>query len=509
MIGSMTAAVIVVAASTASAYVEIPYTLGRVVNEASNIVVLQVEKVNKERRLIYYRKIADLKGKHPSDTVNHQIANGFHPREPKFIMDWAEPGKTAIFFHNGGASETCIGDYWYQAYAGNPWWGMSHAEPFMCWSFSGSTEKLRQIIVDMLAGKEVVVPCAQYEAAKVQHYKNLLHEKKAPLWRMKASLKIGDYEACMRKKNDFIVGLGALGPEAVPAFIKALEGGDAAKRIAAIDELGGIGSDAKAAVPALLAAARDADRMIAAKALAAAAAIEPENPDIVPALTESLQYETGRPAAAAALARLGARAKPALPALNNVLKDSRLPVRLSAAEAILNVEPANPAPVAVLSAALKDPDREVRVKVLDLIGRMGPAATPAAGAVGEAIKDADAEVKAKAAELFLSLAGNSPAAVPALLEMMKGDREAKIKAATLIAQIGPGAKDAVNALVAVVQNDQSGTVRRTAAAALARIGSAAKPALPQLKAALNGAGVGARADVRAAVAEAIKAIEAK
>ena len=74
-------------------------------------------------------------------------------------MEWAEVGKTAVFFHNGGASETCIGTYWYQAYAGGEWWSMSHGEPFLLRSFAGKPEKLAAAVDEMLAGKEVVVPC--------------------------------------------------------------------------------------------------------------------------------------------------------------------------------------------------------------------------------------------------------------------------------------------------------------------------------------------------------------
>ncbi|HEV8377851.1 MAG TPA: hypothetical protein VGP99_03295, partial [Tepidisphaeraceae bacterium] len=100
----------------AAAYVEIPYTLGRVINEATNICVMRVEKVDKERNLIIYTKVADLKGKHPSDTIKHNIGRGgFHPREWQFIMATVEPGKLAVFFHNNSASETCIDNYWYQA----------------------------------------------------------------------------------------------------------------------------------------------------------------------------------------------------------------------------------------------------------------------------------------------------------------------------------------------------------------------------------------------------------
>ena len=54
-------------------------------------------------------------------------------------MEWAEVGKTAIFFHNGGASETCIGSYWYQCYPNGEWWGLSHGEPFLLRSFMATS----------------------------------------------------------------------------------------------------------------------------------------------------------------------------------------------------------------------------------------------------------------------------------------------------------------------------------------------------------------------------------
>src|SRR5436190_12457891 len=55
------------------AYVEERYTLARVVNESTNIVLVRVEKVNKEKKLIYYRKVADLKGKHEPDLIKHNV----------------------------------------------------------------------------------------------------------------------------------------------------------------------------------------------------------------------------------------------------------------------------------------------------------------------------------------------------------------------------------------------------------------------------------------------------
>src|SRR4051812_44745248 len=99
--------------STARAYVEAPMSIGAVVAQSTNVVLVRVEKVDKERNLIIYKKVADIKGKHPTDVIKHNIGKGgFHPREWQNIMQWAEVGKMAVFFHNGGASETCIQNYW-------------------------------------------------------------------------------------------------------------------------------------------------------------------------------------------------------------------------------------------------------------------------------------------------------------------------------------------------------------------------------------------------------------
>ncbi len=356
---------VLLAASPAQAYVEISYTLGRVVNEATNIVLVKVEKVNKERRLIYYKKVADLKGNHPAEDIKHIITDGFHAREPKFILDWAQPGKTAVFFYQGGASEMCLGDYWYQAYAQGEWWSMTHAEPFMAWSFSGPADKLKAVIPDMLAGKEVVVPCAQYDPNKIDEYKKLLHEKKCPLWRMKASLTLGDHAACMRERDKFVVGLGALGPEAVPAFVADLGKPDVATRLKAAIELGQIGEDAKASLEALGAAIKDADPEVRMRSAEALVRIDPKNTTGVPVLIASLGDERLRAATAEILGGLGEPAKPATPALVQTLKDPKSIVQLRAAEALLRIQPASPEAIGALITLADNPPARTGWAVID------------------------------------------------------------------------------------------------------------------------------------------------
>src|SRR6201990_2906705 len=163
----------------ATGYVEAPMSFGSVVAQSTHIVLMNVTKVDKTQNLIIYQKVQDLKGKHPTDTIKHNIGRGgLRAGEWEEIMKWAEVGKQAVFFHNGGASETYFGTSWYQAYPQGEWWGMSHGEPFLLRSYAGKVDKFPGILADMLADKEVIVPCM------VDGDKEALHKKTARLQRM-------------------------------------------------------------------------------------------------------------------------------------------------------------------------------------------------------------------------------------------------------------------------------------------------------------------------------------
>jgi hypothetical protein len=194
----LAACAVLLAVANLRAYVEAPYTLGRTVSESTNIVLLEVTRVNKDKNLILFKKVQDLKGKH-DEPVKHNIGKGgFHEREWKNIMAWAEPGKRAVFFHNGSGSETCIGTYWYQCEKSGEWWTLTHAEPFMLRTFYGDVERLAAAAAAVAAGKEVVVSCL------ADGDKEKLHLRQGKVQRLKASLKRIEYDP----RRDF-AGWGA------------------------------------------------------------------------------------------------------------------------------------------------------------------------------------------------------------------------------------------------------------------------------------------------------------
>jgi len=179
----------------AFAYIEAPHTLGRCVHESSNVVLMELVRVNTEKNLLIYKKVADIKGKHPADEIKHNIGNrGFHEREWKNIMAWAQVGKRAVFMYAGDASETCIGTYWYQCYREGEWWGMSHAEPFLLRTFYGDADKLGALCTRIVKGEEVVATCL------ADGNKEQLHQRKGKVQRLKASLKKLEYDP----KGDFV-----------------------------------------------------------------------------------------------------------------------------------------------------------------------------------------------------------------------------------------------------------------------------------------------------------------
>ena len=213
-------------AATASAYVEAPMPLASVIAQSTNVCTMVISKVDKQKNLIVYRKVSDVKGKHPQDEIKHNIGfGGLRPGEWQEIMNWAEVGKPAVFFHNGGASETYIGATWYQAYPQGEWWGMSHGEPFLMRSYCGKVDKLGGAVADLIAGKEILIPCM------VDGDKEALHKKTAKVQRVRAKLSVQDYNP----KRDF-AGWGG-------EDIRRLAGMPGFDRLAA---LGSLGADAQA-----------------------------------------------------------------------------------------------------------------------------------------------------------------------------------------------------------------------------------------------------------------------
>ncbi|HXX94947.1 MAG TPA: HEAT repeat domain-containing protein, partial [Planctomycetota bacterium] len=352
-------------AAWAHAYIDSTPSLGKVLKDATTIVLLEVEKVSLEKRVIIYRKLSTLKGEQAGDEIKHQITDGWNPREPKTILDWARPGRLAVSFHDGKVAVTCIGSYWYECSAlESPWWSMTSGRPELSIAFFGPVEKLKGAVPELLAGKEAVVTAIAHGPRNdVWQYDNVgfrkvLRGKDCPVWRIKASLEMpGNATEVGNKDSKWVVGPGLAGAEEVPGLVATLKGGSPERRALAADDLGMIGRSAKVALPQLTRALEDPDARVQISSARAIAMIEKDRDGVLPALERTLRDTSPevRKLAAEALGDIASQAKNSVGALIEALGDPESSVRWAAADALGRIGGDADQAVAELAQGLRDP----------------------------------------------------------------------------------------------------------------------------------------------------------
>jgi HEAT repeat protein len=226
-------------------------------------------------------------------------------------------------------------------------------------------------------------------------------------------------------------------PEIVSALVFALSCEAPDLRSEAIDSLGRLGPSAAAAVPALAALVQDRD-----------------DPD----------YRAQH--AAEALARMGSAGEKAL--LDAATGDVAIQVCIFAATT--RTPAIRTALISRATAAIAAPDARARKAAATLRGRGGAGRADVAATLGRTIDNPDRQV-ARAAIYGLAHVGpEAKASLPRLLHLAEhGDDSLRDAAMAAIGGLGPAARSAIPTLTRLLP--------RGSAAALARIGPAAVPAL--------------------------------
>ena len=142
-----------------------PETLGGTCERVQSITVLRVTRFDKDRHIILYEVVKNLKGEFPRDRLRQAARDANEPHEMKHLMDWVAEGKTAVAFRYENRVALCTGDQWSvcdqeppkdekEPYTLNG----TRTEPWFNGVYFGDADKLVEAVKDMLAGKEVVVP---------------------------------------------------------------------------------------------------------------------------------------------------------------------------------------------------------------------------------------------------------------------------------------------------------------------------------------------------------------
>src|SRR6266404_3228816 len=296
---------------------------------------------------------------------------------------------------------------------------------------------------------------------------------KADIHALIEALKIEEGDISDRARDELV----KIGPDAVPALIRALKYQDSIDHSGnAFQALRVIGAPA---IPALIEALKDRNEDVRLGALEVLQ--EPnffENTtqirtSLVPILVEALKDPNPaiRRAAVANISCSGDEATRGYLALIEALKDQDPTVR-SAADfrlCCILVTPGHPmgeAAIAHLGEALKNEDRNVRSFAVQALSRMAATAKPWLGARVEASKDPEEQVRSSVARALGSIEPGADAVVATLLNLLK-DTSKNVRSSSASALKTAPSTAAVAALIVALQ-DPEAAVRRSAADALAR-----------------------------------------
>jgi HEAT repeat protein len=298
--------------------------------------------------------------------------------------------------------------------------------------------------------------------------------------------------------------LGKIGPkavEAIPALIRSIRDHEERQGrlrgeelshwrrfVTAEQALLRIGIHTRPAVPYLATLAEDEDYYVRMRAMVALRQIGPDAQTAVQALVRQLfsKDETTRGLAADALGSIGRGAGDAAPALGKALSGaSNNYDRIGNALARIG-KPA----VASLKTALGDKDEWARAVAAEALGKIGPDARDAVPELAAALGDPSLRVRHHAAVALGKIGPEAKPVVPALTKALRDADDVAICAALALVQIDPAAiETAVPALIGALER---GMDSRSAAEALARLGPAAKRAVPSLRRALEEGAADAR-----------------
>jgi HEAT repeat protein len=199
----------------------------------------------------------------------------------------------------------------------------------------------------------------------------------------------------------------------------------------------------------------------------------------VPALAELLENKATPAQMHVFLVQALVRCGPeGAPALVKALDHDNLQLRTQVLGSIGQLGPAAKAAVPKLTELAKGGDVPLRFQAIAALWQIGPDARPAAAVLVENLKDPNASVVNQSLNALRGIQPDPKTVVPALQEMLKNSNGYQRSIlADLIASLDPANKEVVPVLIELLGDRQFGP---GAAAALGRMGPTAKDAAPEL-----------------------------
>ncbi len=164
-------------------------TLGNAVRTSDHIAVWQIADHDGRQRYANFTMVRSLKGAAPPGILALRYSDGAPPFHLEF--NWRQPGRLVIAFIKDDSVAVCFGPHW-QIYTLRNRKTLlpchrSH-DLNMSALYWGSTDDLIDHIQHIVTGKEVIVTAKK--SSENQNLFGVDQSDSAPLWRLKASLRI-------------------------------------------------------------------------------------------------------------------------------------------------------------------------------------------------------------------------------------------------------------------------------------------------------------------------------
>jgi 3-methyladenine DNA glycosylase AlkC len=202
-------------------------------------------------------------------------------------------------------------------------------------------------------------------------------------------------------------------------------------------------------------------------------------PEDVQKLIEALQDKDAmvRLRAARSLGEMGAKAQPAMEALQKAMNDEDQDVRAVAARALERITAQSDPELTELIGALKNPDPLTRLQAAKRLGELGGRAAVALPALEQAQNDADEDVRRVVRHAIEKIQSSGSPKVRQLIEQLRDpDAMVRLGAARQLGQMGAEARPALEALKAA-REDPDEVVRIVVKNALEKLEKAGEVAV--------------------------------
>ena len=441
-------------ASPARAYVDLAPTLGRIVTEAREIAIVEVDQFRRDNGALILKKVRDLKGETPGEPIKHQVMSTEANVVPRHILEWAEPGRRGVLFVAPKTALVCLGQGWYQVHAvSGTWWTLGADRPDLPLAYQGTVSRLADAVEVMLAGKTAVITTVPHGADnEAASFDLALNRTRFPglvrLQRIRANLQMPQVVMAASANPAFLIGPGQAGEEEIPALLGKLKSPDATVRAESAEDLGSLGPKAGAAAAALKALLDDPAPRVRMSAAAALLRIAPDAPRPLRVLAEGLESTDAavRRHATRAVGVAGAAAAPLAGRLAALLTDADELTRVAALQAVATLGPAAAAACDAVVPLLDQPD--MAADAADALGRIGPAARPALKRLAAMLSAESAALRWAAVRAMAQIGGEDAAPAVAFMtrELPNASEVDTYNMMIYLALLGPVAKDALPAI---------------------------------------------------------------